>query len=119
MMMGTLLCLTACGPAPESVRYSPPPELDARLQGLYDASCATCHTNDESGAPKLGDTQAWDDRWAKGYDTLLDHTIIGYNAMPALGGCAGCSREDLKILVQYLGGRCVLSDPDQTDREEG
>ncbi len=101
--------LAACQ-APAPVSYGPPPVLDDRLAALYRVSCASCHGIEGSGAPARGDEAAWDPRWAKGYATLVQHTIEGYNGMPALGGCASCSRADLETLVQYLGGRSVIAE---------
>lgn len=55
---------------------------DPVLAQVYDTSCKLCHANPASGAPLTGDAQAWSPRIAQGADTLLDHTINGYNGMP-------------------------------------
>jgi cytochrome c5 len=34
--------------------------------------------------------------------TLSDHAIKGFNAMPAKGGCAACSDDEIKNAVAYM-----------------
>jgi cytochrome c5 len=36
---------------------------------------------------------------------LLDHTIQGFNAMPAGGQCASCTPDDFKALIRFMAGR--------------
>ena len=74
----------------------------AHLAALYDASCRSCHTRRDSGAPLSGDHTQWDARWAKGPDTLLQHAVAGYNAMPAGGQCATCTAADYTALIRFM-----------------
>jgi cytochrome c5 len=53
------------------------------------------------GAPKYG-TADWAPRKAKGKPTLYDHALHGFNSMPAKGGCAACSDEEIKNGVDYM-----------------
>ncbi|MEX2475328.1 cytochrome c5 family protein [Marinobacter sp.] len=69
---------------------------------VYDAACAACHNTGAAGAPKLGDADAWGDRPDKGLETLVDHAINGFNAMPAKGGCSNCSDEEIEVAVEYM-----------------
>ena len=55
---------------------------------VYQAQCGACHTSGALGAPKLGDSQAWDPRVKQGYETLLQSALKGKNAMAAQGGGA-------------------------------
>lgn len=71
-------------------------------QEVYDQFCATCHAAGISGAPKFGDAAAWEPRIAKGMDTLWDHTLNGFNAMPPKGTCMGCSDDELRDAMDYL-----------------
>ena len=69
----------------------------------YQKTCATCHAIGVLGAPKLGDTLAWEPRLAKGMDVLYQNSINGMPpAMPVKGLCLSCSDEDLKALVDYM-----------------
>lgn len=50
----------------------------------------------------MGDSGAWGDRIDKGLETLVDHAINGFNAMPAKGGCSNCSDEEIQVAVEYM-----------------
>lgn len=111
-ILSLLVLASACGapaPAPPSAgalaRAVEAAPADARLAGLYAAACKTCHTNADSGAPLTLYREAWDVRWAKGEDTLLTHTVGGYNGMPAGGQCFGCTADDYRALIKFMAGR--------------
>ncbi len=69
---------------------------------VYDSACFACHGTGAAGAPKLGDAAAWGPRIDKGSDTLLNHAINGFNAMPPRGTCGNCSDEELKNAIEYM-----------------
>ena len=101
--------LVACSPAPNP---APTPEqaallkpADARLAGLYETSCKACHAMPGNLAPQVHDRSAWDPRWKQGEAVLLDHTIQGFNAMPAGGQCASCTPDDFRGLIRFMAGR--------------
>lgn len=71
-------------------------------KSVYDSVCMACHATGAAGAPKTGDTGAWTARIDKGMDTLVDHAINGFNAMPPRGGNAGLSDEEVRAAVQYM-----------------
>ncbi len=68
---------------------------------VYNAVCQTCHTGGLLGSPILGDAGAWGPRISKGTDTLYDHAINGFNAMPAKGG-ASIPDEEVQNAVDYM-----------------
>lgn len=78
-----------------------PVALDA--QKTYDSICAACHGTGVSGAPKFGDTAAWqaklDERGSA--DKLAEQAIKGINAMPPKGGST-LSDEDFKKMVAFM-----------------
>lgn len=89
-----------CGEeAPASEEASSEPRSGSEV---YDSACAACHNSGAAGAPKMGDSDAWADRIDKGLDTLVDHAINGFNAMPAKGGCSSCSDEEIEVAVEYI-----------------
>jgi len=66
------------------------------------ASCAACHDTGTLEAPILGDKAGWADRVAKGIDTLYNNAINGINNMPAKGGNASLSDDEIKAAVDYM-----------------
>ncbi len=73
-----------------------------RIQAVYTASCAACHVSGAAGAPKQGDKLAWAPRIKNGNATLYNSAIKGKNAMPAKGGNASLSDDDVKAVVDYM-----------------
>jgi len=65
-------------------------------------SCAACHATGAAGAPITGDSAAWAERIAKGIDTLTSNAINGINAMPAKGGNASLSDDNIRDIVEYM-----------------
>ena len=76
------------------------PAFDAAA--TYQLSCFACHASGAAGAPELGDVGAWEERMAKGIDTVLANAINGIGAMPAKGMCMTCSDDDIRSLVDYM-----------------
>ena len=73
---------------------------------IYSQKCAMCHGAGIAGAPKFADAADWTDRLTKGEDTLVNHAINGFQGsaglMPAKGGCADCSDEEIKAAVLHM-----------------
>ena len=70
--------------------------------GAYQANCFACHGTGAAGAPKLGDSEAWDTRMEKGMEAVMANAINGIGAMPARGICMSCSDDDLQLVVEYM-----------------
>jgi cytochrome c5 len=71
-------------------------------EAVYKDACAVCHTAGIAGAPKLGDKEAWAPRIATGNDALYKTALEGKGAMPAKGGRADKSDDDVKSAVDYM-----------------
>ncbi len=71
-------------------------------KATYTEACAVCHTAGIAGAPKLGDKEAWAARIATGMDALYETSLKGKGAMPAKGGRADISDDDIKAVVDYM-----------------
>ena len=70
---------------------------------IYSNVCSSCHDAGVSGAPVTGDSDAWSARFDdKGLETLFDHAINGFNAMPARGGDSSLSDEQVRKTVAYM-----------------
>jgi len=72
----------------------------------YDTACFACHAVGAAGSPKFGDKAAWAPRIAKGLDVLKQHALNGFKGdsgfMPAKGGRADLSDEDVMAAVEYM-----------------
>jgi cytochrome c5 len=71
-------------------------------EDVYTSVCAACHTTGAAGAPVRGEAADWSSRLEKGMDTLYDHAINGFNAMPAKGGNPNLTDQEVKDAVNYL-----------------
>lgn len=69
---------------------------------VYNTICKVCHETGVAGAPKAGDKAAWAARIATGAEALLKSAANGKNAMPARGGAADLTDDELKAAVDYL-----------------
>ena len=70
---------------------------------IYNQYCFSCHTPGLSGAPKLGDADAWGPRIEQGQAQLLATTIAGVApAMPPRGLCPTCSDDQLAQAIDYM-----------------
>ena len=69
---------------------------------VYNKYCTACHTSGVMGAPKINNAADWEDRLAQGMDTVLQHAVEGYNAMPPKGTCSDCSEEEIQAAIDYM-----------------
>lgn len=78
---------------------------------VVDTVCAKCHTKGESGAPKIGDKQAWRERTQLGLGGLTEHAITGVRKMPAHGGSKDLTDLELGRAITYMvnqsGGKWI------------
>ena len=78
-----------------------PEGLTDNVKTTVDGVCAGCHLAGVAGAPKNGDTAAWQERADKGLAALTSSVINGLNVMPARGGST-LSDEEIPMAIQYL-----------------
>ena len=69
---------------------------------VYNSVCMSCHMSGAAGAPITGKADQWDERLAKGNDTLYSNAINGIGIMPAKGGLMSLSDEEVKLAVDYM-----------------
>jgi len=69
---------------------------------ISQANCAMCHASGLMGDPKIGDVGQWGPRIAQGKDTLITHAIKGIRQMPAKGGNASLTDEEVAAAVTYM-----------------
>jgi cytochrome c5 len=87
--------VTAAAPAPDAARL-------AAGEKIYNATCLACHGAAVLGAPKLGDKAAWGPRLAQGMDTLYANSQNGVRMMPARGGNASLTDDEMKSAVDFM-----------------
>lgn len=77
--------------------------FDGSLDGemIYTSVCSVCHTTGVAGAPKPGSPEMAL-RAEKGQDALLQTALNGLNAMPARGGRADLTDEQVQAVVEFM-----------------
>jgi cytochrome c5 len=71
-------------------------------EDVYGAACAACHNSGVLSAPVLGDAGQWSARLEQDTATLYDHAINGIGSMPAKGGNASLSDEEVQAAVDHM-----------------
>jgi cytochrome c5 len=69
---------------------------------VYEQTCAACHATGLVGAQKIGDKEAWSAHIEHGLDHMVESVIKGKGAMPAKGGNASLSDDEVKAAVSYI-----------------
>ena len=100
------LCLVGddCGTAAAAANGNGGDEAQDGIDGaaIYNQVCMACHDTGAAGAPRRAEEGDWSDRIDQGWDTLLDHSINGFNAMPARGGNPNLSDEEVAAATAHL-----------------
>ena len=71
-------------------------------EATYNQACMACHMTGAAGAPIRGNADHWAPRLEKGIDTLYDHAINGFQAMPPKGGQLNLSDDEVKAAVDHM-----------------
>jgi len=69
---------------------------------ITQANCAMCHASGLMNAPKIGDAGQWGPRIAQGKDMLVSNAINGIRTMPAKGGNASLTDEEVAAAVVFM-----------------
>ena len=99
MSYSSILCLSTC--LLLSFTSSASAADDAGKKN-YEGACAVCHATGVAGAPKFADKEAWKTRIKTGNEALYNTALKGKGAMPAKGGRADLSDDDVKAAVDYM-----------------
>ena len=101
----------APAPAPAAAPAPAPVAENTVGKSVYGKTCAMCHAAGVAGAPKPGDKTEWGPRIAQGKDTLYKHAIEGFTGskgmMPAKGGAANLTDDEVKAAVDYMADQSV------------
>ncbi|QJR81046.1 cytochrome c5 family protein [Alteromonas pelagimontana] len=71
-------------------------------EDVFGSACVACHGSGVLGAPKVHVAADWQPRVDKGFDTLMNHALNGFNAMPPRGTCGNCSDDEIKAAIEYM-----------------
>lgn len=119
LTLASLALLSACNKKEAEVPAAPVASASAAVvaaapaaaenvigKTTYGKTCSMCHAANVAGAPKPGDKADWTPRIAQGMDVLYKHALEGFTGakgqMPARGGVATLSDEDVKATVDYM-----------------
>ena len=74
---------------------------------IFNKICIQCHAADSvvPNSPKVTHNGEWAPRIAQGFDTLFNHALNGFNAMPAKGGAADLTDDELKRAIAYMANQ--------------
>jgi cytochrome c5 len=76
---------------------------------VFQAVCKTCHEPGIAGAPKVGDKAAWAGPIKKGYETLVQHALNGFQeagkVMPPRGGNPDLADVEVERALVYMANR--------------
>ena len=72
---------------------------------IYNTFCASCHNSGLNAAPMVGSKGFWTNRIKAGKDTVYSNSINGLRGMPARGGIARLTDEEVKAAVDYMISR--------------
>ena len=81
------------------------PHVDRGGEQVVQAVCSACPGSGALGSPKIGDKAAWGPRIAQGYETLIKHAIEGIRQMPARGGGADLSDNEVAAAIAYMANQ--------------
>ena len=81
------------------------PHADKSGEEVVKAVCSVCHGSGALGSPKIGDKAAWGLRIAQGYETLIKHATEGIRQMPARGGAADLSDNEVAAAIAYMANQ--------------
>ena len=71
-------------------------------KAVYEKTCAMCHATGVANAPKLGDKAAWSARVGAGKAAMVASVTNGKNAMPAKGGNAALTADEIGAAVDFM-----------------
>jgi len=84
------------------------PELE-RGRLVWSGTCIECHSTGLGGAPLIGNEALWRPRAEKGIEVLYEHAMQGFygdaGEMPARGGNAKLTDEEVKLAVRFMVSR--------------
>src|SRR5256885_44487 len=98
-----LPAIVLCAMLPASSGAADAPYKEREGKDVVDAVCSACHApGKDNAAPKIGDRPAWIPRLKNGLDRLVASAVHGHGAMPARGGLAELSDQEIRGAIVYM-----------------
>lgn len=74
---------------------------------VFQKICIQCHDTNATiqFSPKLGNSADWAPRIAKGYETLIQNAINGFNTMPARGGGLDLTDDEVARAIAFMANQ--------------
>ena len=69
---------------------------------VFDTVCAACHATGQNGAPRIGDSKAWQTRAERGLTGLTKNALAGIRKMPPHGGNPGLTDMEIERAITYM-----------------
>jgi cytochrome c5 len=85
-----------------SVPTAPAADVVVDGSAVYAGLCKTCHETGVASAPIAGSEQMAARLQEKGLDTLVEHAINGFNAMPPRGGNPTLTDDQIKAAIEFM-----------------
>jgi cytochrome c5 len=114
LLLGCLVLCAGCTDErsePGGEPSTTPAELSQKLSQTFVQTCALCHVRPSTGAPMVGDAEAWAKVLVKGIGPTLERTIQGYGGMPPGGQCFDCTLEELVQLIAFMSQQPMQVQP--------
>jgi cytochrome c5 len=100
---GILIALAATGGMLSIAAQGAMAQATARSgEQVVKTVCAACHQAGKSGAPRIGDREAWIPRLKQGVDSVVSSAIRGHGGMPPRGGQANLTDVEIRNAVLYM-----------------
>jgi len=96
-----LLTLAVCF-VPAAVQVASAQERERGGKEIVQTVCAVCHRTGVSGAPKIGDRQAWAQLTSKSLTSLTGAALKGVRKMPPHGGNSDLTDTEIERAITYM-----------------
>ena len=92
-----IVVLSLCAAAPAAAHST-----ERSGKQVEDAQSPRCDLEGKTGAPKIGDREAWTQRLKKGLDNTVREAIKGHGGMPARGDKADLTDSEVRAAILYM-----------------
>lgn len=100
-VLGSLF-LMMCGGCSEKEDSKISSAADSPGFNIVKKNCRVCHAQGINGAPIIGNTKMWKGRATKSIEELVSHAMNGFGLMPAKGGNAELTEQEITLAVKYM-----------------